>query len=302
MSTSRYFKKLLNSKDINRIVKDFTQVYINKYYDAFCSQFDIEGLSYGYLKTFRSKLYSKGSVWIRKDSITGEPIVCDYAGASYDWNNLPVTVQLVTTHNAPQSIIPTSLQVVDKDGVIVWCRPCEKGFNNDINYYIGKLGEAETLITVNLYLQRCPWILTSESENYPKLKEMLMRIFSDEPAIITDIDKNELDHIELSTPWITDKLTEYEERLENKLKTLLGMDNQGGYLNREQQNLDTTNSNNQEINNAQNSLLDTLQNGIDRANEVLGLNLKLKRKVIAAEQMSETKEGVGRDEIEEDDE
>ena len=287
MGVTKNFRQMLKSKDITDLIDGFKQTYNNKYYDAFCSQFEIEGFDYRYLKTFRSKLYSKGSVWVRKNKITDEPVCCDYAPASYDNNNLPVTVQLVTYHNPPQSVIPTKkLQVVDKDGVIVWIRACEKGYKGDVDYYIGKLAEAETLITVNLYLQRCPWILTSDSANYSKLKNLLQNIFSDEPAIITDIDKDDLDNIELNTPWIVDKLTQYQERLENKLKTLLGLDNQGGFINNQQQNLDTTNSNNGEIIGCQEMLYKTLEDGVKRANDVCGLNLRIIKKSITPEQES----------------
>lgn len=292
MSKTSNFKEMVKAANVDGIIKQYTQAYYNKYYDLFCSRFDIEGFDYRYTKTLRSKLFSKGSVWIRKDPITNQPICCDYAASTYDWNNLPVTVQLVTLNGAPQTIIPTSPQVVDKDGTILWCRPGEKGYQADVEYYIGKLAEAETLITINLFLQRSPWILTSESENYAKLQLLFKQIFSNMPAIITDIDKNELDTIELSSPWIVDKVTEYEERLENKLKTLLGLDNQGGYINRQQQNVDTTNSNNQEIDASQDGFLKTLEDGIKRANEVLGLNLKVVSNMPKTEQLSQSK-GMG---------
>lgn len=279
---------MIDAVGVDQIIQEYKQVFTNKYYDLFCSRFDVSGLDYRYLKTFRSKLFSKGSIWIRKNAITGEAICCDYAASTYDWNNLPVTVQLVTTHRAPETIIPMSPQIVDKDGVIVWLRPGEKGLKADVDYYIGKLAEAETLITINLALQRAPWILTSESQNYAKLKDLLKRIFSNAPAIITDIDKSELEAIELSTPWLVDKLAEYEERLENKLKTLLGLDNQGGYINREQQNLDTTNSNNDEINASQDSFFKTLKDGINRANEVLGLDISIKENYVKTEQIGKS--------------
>ncbi len=292
MSKTSNYNEMVKAANIGEIIKQYRQVFYNKYYDLFCSRFEIEGFDYRYTKTLRTKLFSKGSVWIRKNSITGDPICCDYAASTYDWNNLPVTVQLVTLNGAPQTIIPTTPQVVDKDGVILWCRPGEKGYQNDVEYYIGKLAEAETLITINLFIQRNPWILTTESENYKKLDLLYRQIFSNQPAIITDIDKNEIDRIELSSPWIVDKVTEYEERLENKLKTLLGLDNQGGHINSQQQNLDTTNSNNQEINTTQDSFLKTLEDGVKRANEVLGLNLRVISRMPKTEQISESK-GLG---------
>ena len=77
--------------------------------------------------------------------------------------------------------------------------------------------------------------------------------------------------------------------LEGKLKTLLGIDNQGGHINSQQQNLDTTNSNNDEINTSQSAFIETLQDGIERANRVLGLNLKVVDKMPKVTQDSTSK-------------
>lgn len=204
----------------------------------------------------------------------------------------PSKVQLIRVNNPPESVIPSAEQVVDKDGVIVWLRPNLKGLASDVDYFLGKLAEAETLVTVNLALQRAPWILSADSENYKKLVLLMRQIFSNQPAIITNIDPNELQSIQLNAPWLVDKLAEYEERLENKLKTLLGLDNQGGYINREQQNLDTTNSNNQEINNAYDAMFNSLKTGFDRANETLGLSLSITKNHVEVVQDSQSK-GLG---------
>lgn len=292
MSKTANYKEMVKAANIDGIVKSFWQIYYNKYYDLFCKRFEIEGFDYRYTKTLRSKLFSKGSIWIRKNSITGEPICCDYAGSTWDWNNLPVTVQLVTLNGAPQSIIPTSPQVVDKDGVIIWIRPGEKGYQQDVEYYISKLAQAEAAITINLELQKAPWLLSSDSTNYAKLLLFVKQILSNAPVVITDINKDEIDVLKLDTPWLIDKLVEYEDVLEGRLKTLLGIDNQGGHINSQQQNLDTTNSNNDEINTSQAAFIETLEDGVERANKVLGLNLKVIDKMPKVTQDS-TSKGLG---------
>lgn len=275
MSYTKTIKKMIQAADIDRMILDYRQAVYNKYYDLYCSQIRVRGFNYKYRRTFLAKGFSEGSVWVRKDDVTAEAICCGYAASTYDWNDMPVTVQLTTKNNAPATVIPTDPQVVDKDGVIVWFRKCGKGFQGDVEYCISILAECETVFRVNLALQKTPWILTSESENYAKLQALVRRIFSNEPCIITDIDKSEIDHIDLKSEWLGDRISEKKAEYENELKTLLGLDNQGGYINREQQNIDTTNSNNQEINAHQSSFVETIREGLDRANEILGLSLSI---------------------------
>ena len=90
--------------------------------------------------------------------------------------------------------------MVDKDGVILWIRPGEKGFQQDVEYYIGKLAEAEAAITVNLELQKAPWLLSSDSTNYAKLQLFVKQILSNNPVVVTDINKDELAVLKLDTP------------------------------------------------------------------------------------------------------
>ena len=298
-SVTANWKNMITAAEIDDCINAFRQTMINKYYDLFCSKVKVDGLTKGYLKTLRSRLWQKGSCWVRKDSITGEPIICDYAGATYDWNNEPVSVQLITRNNAPETIIPTSLQYVDKDGCILYVRANQKGYEGDVLYYIAQMAECETLKKVNMAVQRAPWILASDESNFEKLKLILRQIFSNKPALITDIDRSEIDVIKLDAPWLCDKITEYEKGIENELKTLLGIDNQGGYLNREQQNLDTTNSNNDEINSHQDAFIGELKEGLEHANDVLGLSLSIEMPE-RSEQISASKEHVEESSEEED--
>ena len=82
MSKTSNINEMIKAANIDGIVKIYKQVFYNKYYDLFCSRFAVDGFDYRYAKTLRSKLFSKGSVWIRKNELTGEPICCDYAGST----------------------------------------------------------------------------------------------------------------------------------------------------------------------------------------------------------------------------
>ena len=295
MGVTKNYKKMLEAADVDGIVQYFTQTFVNKYYDLYCQQLRFGGFDYRKNYRLKALLWSEGTAWIRKNP-AGEPVVCNYTTSSYNYDNLPATVQLVNTRDAPASEIPTTTQTVDKDGVIVWLRPNHKGLEEDVNYYIGKMAEAETCITINLAIQRMPWIIATEPENAAKLKDLIKKIFSNEISIFTDIPRNEIDAITLPAPWIVDKLTDYEERLKSEIKTLLGVDNIG-WQNREQQNLDTTNAANDEINDHAEAQKTELEDGFDRANEVLGLHLTVKQTSKPVTQIGKKPEGGPKDDL-----
>lgn len=285
MSKTKNFKQLLKHGDVDAIVAQFKQTLYNSFYDGFWGQFELSGIDNDQAEHYlQTQLWSAGSIWIRKDGVTGDPVFCKYAGSFFNHYNYPTKVQLINTHNAPKSMIPSKLQTVGKDGDIVFLRKNQKGLADDVDYYLTKLAEAETCITINLFLQRTPWLFCGGNENIDKIKRLIADLMGNEVAVFTDFDKGDIDALQLNAPYIVDKLTAYEERIENKLKTILGIDNQGGFINSQSQNVDITNCNNQEINTHANLYRDEIQKGFDRANKILGLNLRIELKVDPAEQ------------------
>lgn len=276
MSKTKNFKQLLKHGDVDELIVRFKQTLLNSYFDGFWGQFKFSGIDNDQAEHYlQTQLWASGSIWGRADSITGDVVFCKYAGTMFNHYNYPTKVQLVNTHNAPKSMIPSKLQTVGKDGDIIYLRKNQKGLADDVDYFLNKLAEAETCITINLFLQRTPWLFCGGNENIDKIKRLIADLMGNEVAVFTDFEKGDIDALQLNAPYIVDKLTAYEERIENKLKTILGIDNQGGFLNSQQQNLDTTNSNNQEINTHANLYRDEIQKGFDRLNNELGLNLKV---------------------------
>lgn len=274
MSVTKNYKKMLEAADINGLQEWYQQTFINKYYDLYKDQFEFTGLNYQAEDYLLAQLWKNGSVWLRKN-IVDEPVVCQYAGYSYNHYNYPTQVTLINTHNAPLTEIPNTPQSVDKDGVIVYLRPNHKGLFDDVMYYIAKMSEAEAVISINLAIQRTPWIFAGDGTTDNKIKDMCRKILGNDVVVFANMDKNQCDTIDLDRNYVVDRLTEYEERLENKLKTLIGLDNQGGYLNRQQQNLDTTNSNNDEINDMSSGMIKEMNKSFERAKE-LGIDISVK--------------------------
>jgi hypothetical protein len=293
MSVTKNYNDMKKAADFRKERKQYVQACLNRVYDLYSSMFDFGQLGYKERTWVLGQLWSAGSVWVRKNEFTGQPVFCQYAGMDYDWYNQPTQVQLVSSGavRAPESVIPVSRpQVVDEDGVICWIRPCHKGFVQDVMGTLDRLADCQMAINMNIYLQKFPWLIVAEPEMRAELQALVNKIFSDEPVIFMKGDTKAIQNIRLDTPYIVDKIRAYQTELANQLKTLLGIDNQGGFLNSQQQNLDTTNCNNEEINSVRRSYFQTLKESFDRANEICGLNLTVRDNHERAEQTSKTKD------------
>lgn len=291
MSKTSNYQQMKKGVDFEKQKQKYVQYYINQYYDLYTGLYDIQGLEYQQLTYLLAQLWKKGVVWVRADNVTGDPVLCPFAGAMFNNYNYPTQVQLINTRNAPQSMIPTTkLQIVDKDGTFIYIRPNHKGFEDDVMSMIDRLAECQAAIDSNLYLQKFPWLLLTEPENEAQLREVIRKVLNGDPVVWMKGDPKSISNIRLDTPYVVDKLRAYQTELENKLKTLIGVDNQGGFLNSQQQNLDTTNCNNQEINTIRESYLKVLQDSFDRANEICGLKLSVKTTVEDVEQEGVSKE------------
>lgn len=62
MSVTKNYNNMKKAVDFSRAKSDYQQLYINKYFDLFKSQFKITGLEYQQLDYLIRRLWSDGSV------------------------------------------------------------------------------------------------------------------------------------------------------------------------------------------------------------------------------------------------
>ena len=239
----------LDGMDPGTVYSELKHNYTNIYYNLFKDGLEWEGdISYREIEFVMNKFWSTGKIAMRP-LLAGEKIFTDWTRDSYDWYGNPSTVIMVNEWNAPTSVIPTTPQVVDKDVAIGWVQPNHKPMRMSVDWYIKRIAQVDMVINTNLNLQKIPYMIPVDGTNQARVQNTVQRILNNELFLFVEgADPTLFKAVSTGAPYIIDKLCEYRHGLENELKTLMGIDNQGGYLNREQQNLDTTNSNNDVIN------------------------------------------------------
>lgn len=289
----------MDGMDPQTIYSELKHNYTNMYFNIFKNGFEWEGdINYKEIEFVMMKLWSVGKIAMRP-LLANEKIFTDWTRDSYDWYGNPATVMLINEYAAPVSIIPSTPQVVDKDVAIGWIQPNHKALKMTVDWYIKRIAQVDMVINTNLNLQKLPYMIPVDSSNQARLQNIVQRMLNNELFLfVGDADPNLFKAVSTGAPYIIDKLSEYRHGLDNELKTYLGIDNQGGYLNREQQNLDTTNSNNDLINLNKQGYVNEMKAWCERC-KALGRNFSVKSSTKPVTTVSDTYDNI---DIKEDEE
>lgn len=268
---------------IQRLVADVRNNLYNKYYNVWMSKFKWNGLDENNKEQQENyimrKLWSDGKLALRNINNTGLLAMCPFAENSYNFLDFPDTITLVNKRGVSESIIPSGLQVVNKDVAIVYCNPAHKSIEYVVNYFIDRIIQVEVLINNNLKIQNMPFVISVTEEDKDQFDDIINRILNNELVVFSSVgDINKLQNFTTTAPFIVDKLKAYEVSLENELLTVLGIDNSGVQAKKAQMLVDEVNSNNDIINDYGQAIEDELKKWLDRANKVLNRNITIEAK------------------------
>ena len=274
-------KKL--SKNITELLASTKEIYNNKYYNLWMSKFEWNGLDEDNKEQEENyimrKLWSEGTVAIRRIKNTEMIAIMPYATVEYNYLDFPETVTLVNERGAAKSIIPTKEQVVNKDVCIIYCTPSHKPIKKIVDYYVDRISQAVLLINNNLNVQNMPFVVGVDEANKNQLEDIVDRILNNELAVFTGVnDLNKLQVLLTQAPYLVDKLQSYIVSLENELLTILGIDNSGTQAKKAQMLVDEVNANNDVINDYGVAIEDELNKWLERANKVLNRNIYVESK------------------------
>lgn len=270
MATETEKKKKFYRRRRNPIgaYNEFVKILENKYFNLFRAGYKWDGLDYRQEDYIMRKFWQLGTVFAFNIRPLGALGFAPWTLQTWDMYHLPETVVLINETASP--LIPAIPQIVDKDGCIGYLQRNKQPLYKFVNWYCERIAQAEMVINTNLQLHKMPFLIPSD-ENSDKLDDIIDRIINNELVVYAEgIDPSIFKAVSTSAPYLIDKLREYEESLENELKTYLGIDNSGMQAKKVYQQMDEVNAGNDEINDNARQFLDCLQEWCENVNKTLG--------------------------------
>lgn len=265
--------------DNNWVFTQALQRNRNKYFNLFLNNFEWTGLDYRQIKFIMTKLWDSGRIAAFKVPLLNEVAFAPVENINkWDMYHQPEQISLYVVENNP--LTPRGLQVVDKDVVIGYINPDhQSNISSVVEWYIMRISQAECVINTNLQLQKMPFLIpVDDEEEAKKLTGIVNEILNNKIVITaTGVDANTFKAVQTNGNYIIDKLVNYKKGLENELKTILGIDNQGQEK-AESLRFDEVNANNAEINSYNGMYESELKAFCERINEVFGVTITVKCK------------------------
>lgn len=207
---------------------------INKYYNLFMNNYEIEGVDYEQKDYILRKLWGEGSIACFKiketegaaDHPQGLLVFTQFSPLMYNLYDYPIEVTLINTRGV--NFIPSSPQHVNKDVVIGYAQRNKKPVYFIVEYYAKKIALVESAIQMNVLAQKCPWLLATTPENKEKMRKFYGDLLEDTNGLF--IDSQAIDGVKTlitGAPYTIDKLYSHSKSLEDELREALGFNNLG---------------------------------------------------------------------------
>lgn len=273
MSKKSVSSIITNIKNKNRFF------YLEKYFNLFMNNYQIEGCDYQEENYILRRMWADGSLWAFKLKETvgsdlkpeGLNVFTPYAVSMFNIYDYPIFINCVNVRGA--QFIPSTRQRVDKDGVILYAQRDKKSVYSMVSVYIDKIVNAEVAIYLNLQVQKTPWIIGASVEDKEKVENLTSKILSDDPVLFAELEEVDKAKALISgAPYIVDKLYQYKNDVENELREYLGFNNLGTTEKKEHFIVDEVQANNEVTSASKDVFTDTMQESFDRFNALYNTN------------------------------
>lgn len=291
--TYEFFKR--NAKTIRNSI-EFS--YTNKYYNLFVNSFSLEGLedddmSYQAEYYFKRKLWSEGTIAEWKNNVN-QIIFAGWAGSKVNLYGFTQRITLINEYGS--KAIPSKIQNVDENVVIIYAQRNRKSIKGIVDYYVQKIVDLEMTYRNQLLAHSVPFLLATTPENEKKISKLWNNILMGESALFLSADEMQsLNIFSSGQVYILDKIRNEIDKLDNDVLSILGIDNNGSIEKKEHLVVDEINANNQYINDNSSCIFDSIEEGLERGNKLFNRNIKLIRKSVPVVESTDDTEGGNED-------
>ncbi|MBO7733536.1 MAG: hypothetical protein J6S67_13310 [Methanobrevibacter sp.] len=261
----------------NDVRTSFKFFYENKFFNKWMNKFKFGGLDYQEIHYIMKKMWCDGT--IACSLRLNPPMVADrlpkcvftpwVMAQKYNCYDYPTHARCINVR-AVDYISNEELEV-DSGIVLGWCQANHKGVYSMIAPKINQLVDLEMVIRICTKNQKAPWIIAMSPEDKKAVESLIDDLASDEPVLITML--NDLKNAKALTsgaPYIVDKLEAQRQKIEDDIKTQIGVANVGIAQKKEHFTDDEVQTNNSEIQSNDEEYLNHMREFFDRCNSVFG--------------------------------
>lgn len=271
------------------IRRKWRRIYEERFFSVFAASLDFDGtlsqeeqiMAIKYLWEFGTFAITRSPAPLKAFEDEMDIVFTKYAVDSYDFNLRPLGI-----HNVPlkaaKAVNDKKEFTVGENAALVFVSiyaalHINWGIKQIAARFIDMIVNARMTQSTNLLLHKMPYVIPCDSEDQENWKKTVEDIFSDNPAVYVPKSMNEPKGINLTAPYIIDKMESYITRVENMFLDCIGIDNvkpmQAG---QDRQNIDETNANNALINNNRLSIFETLNKCFEDAKAIFNREIRVK--------------------------
>ena len=289
MAKTQIFRPKSSSKSVRQAFKFY---YTEKFFNKWMNKYDFKGLNYQQKHYMMRKLWADGSVAVSSigsankalagliasgeiDMKENKIILTPWAFAHrYNIYDFPTHIRLINTRGV--KFITNQALLLDKEAVIIYAQKNHKSVFSSIEAKLNELIDIEMKKRASRKAQIQGWLFAFSPEDFEQAKALQEQMENDEPFMFTPLQEpDKAKGLQSGAPYITDKLEQERQKVENDILTMLGCNNVGIAEKKEHLVVDEINANNQDIEEQSDSYTAEIEDGWDRANEVLGVNVQV---------------------------
>lgn len=259
------------------------------------SRFELEGRpDHWEMNYFWKHLFLDGYISILDTSLGVIPLKCGYTGINV-WDE-PTDI-IIANH-----VLGSFTRKIDTDAALVRLQYDFMGVNPILERFSTLLSLCDSAVAVNLMNSKVTWMAFVEDQAQAKtMQKMFDEISEGRPAVFPrkgTVNPENIISLQVKQNFVADDVMLVRRKIVNDFLSDIGINN-ANLDKRERLNGDEVNANNEEVRFNVLNWMDTIQEGLDSANRLynLGLKIKLREVTTESEDASILMDKVGTDEF-----